>query len=212
MLLTPIVGMISSWSTLAIPVLFFLLRPQRLVKANWLLLVYSVLHFASDRINEFFSTDDHMLHQLSFVFVLLEYVVLAALLYMVLMKKRNRRWVLAGSALFAILAVLTWVRWGAGYYGSIRGTSVILLISYIMFFFLEWITAETFEPINTRPEFWMVTGALLYLAGNFFFFITIRNQFAESLLIHYLVNILRNACFVAAMVQSCSTGKNTSVI
>lgn len=204
--LIPIVGIISSWSTLVIPVLYFLMRPQRLAKANIILMAFCLLQFLVDRLHELADLTG-MEHSLNFVFVVLEYISLAALMYGALQKKRNRRWVLAGSFLFAVLSALTWLHLGAGHFSSIRGISAILLISYAMFFFLEWITAETFEPINTRAEFWMVTGTLLYLAGNFFFFITHRHHFSESLLIHYLVNMLRNTCFVAAMFQSWSLGK-----
>jgi hypothetical protein len=209
---TTIAGIISSWSTLVIPVLIFLLRPQRLVKANWLLVVYALLQFMTDRLQEFFLLSG-IEHTINFVFVMLEYSVLAALLYITLQKKRNLRWVLAGSLLFTILSILTFTELGTGYYGSIRGISAILLISYAMFFFLEWITAEIFEPINARAEFWMITGILLYLAGNFFFFITRHQHFAEGLLIHYLVNLLRNACFIAALVQSrTASGKTASLL
>lgn len=202
----PILGIISSWSTLVIPVLLFFLRPQRMAKANWTLLAFCLLQFIMDRLHEFAGLAGWE-HFLNFVFVVMEYSSLAALMYLSLQKKRNRRWVMAGSFLFATLGILTWLKLGAGYYGSIRGISAILLISYAMFFFMEWITADTFEPINARAEFWMVTGTLLYLAGNFFFFITRQHHFSEGLLIHYLVNLLRNACFVAALFQSWSVVK-----
>ena len=206
MLLTQITGFISSWSTLVIPVLFLVLRPQRLQSVHWLILVYCLLLFSSDRLQDITSVRG-IQYQLSFVAVLLEYALLSTFMYITLQKKRHRRWVLLGSMLFSLMAALTWVRWGAGQYGNVRGVSVILLISYIMFFYLEWITAEQFEPIQTRIEFWMVTGSLFYLAGNFFYFITIHNPIREGLMIHHLVNILRNACFSVAMIQSYNTGK-----
>ncbi|MBO9635022.1 MAG: hypothetical protein J7578_18075 [Chitinophagaceae bacterium] len=198
-----IVGIISSWSTLVIPALLLVLRPQRMAKANWALLAFCLLQFIMDRLHEFADLRG-IEHPLNFIFVVLEYCSLAALMYLSLQKKRNRRWLFAGSMLFFVLSGLTWLRLGADHYSSIRGISAILLISYAMFFFMEWITAETFAPINARAEFWMVTGTLLYLAGNFFFFITMRHHFTEGLLIHYLVNMLRNGCFVAAMLQSWS--------
>lgn len=206
MLVTQITGFISSWSTLVIPVLFLVLRPQRLQHVHWLILVYSLLLFSSDRLQDLHAIRGIQFH-ISFVFVLLEYALLSTFMYIVLQKKRNRRWVIAGSGLFALLAAIAWVQWGASLFGSIRGISVILLISYILFFYLEWITAENFEPIQNRVEFWMVTGALFYLAGNFFYFITIHNPIKEGLLIHNMVNMLRNAAFATAIIQSYNTGK-----
>lgn len=209
---TSIAGIISSWSTLIIPGLILLLRPQRLVKANWLILVYALLQFVTDRLQGSVQLSGSE-HTINFIFVMLEYILLASLLYITLQKKRNHRWVLAGTLLFTVLSILTFTELGMGYYGSIRGISAILLISYAMFFFLEWITAENFEPINARAEFWMVTGILLYLAGNFFFFITRHQHFAEGLLIHYMVNLLRNACFITALVQPRITaGKTASLL
>lgn len=207
---TPITGIISSWSTLFIPLLFILLRPQRLVRANWPVLLYSMIHFTVTQLYDQLNRSA-FLPQLNFLIVVLEYALLAWLLWLCLQKRRNRRWVSGGSALLGILITATLLRPGAVFYSSISGISVILLISYSMFFFMEWITAETFEPINARPEFWMVTGVLFYVAGNFFYFISLRSHYTESLLIHHLVNLLRNACFGMAMLQSWAMGKSDPV-
>lgn len=207
---TSVTGIISYWSTLFIPLLFFLLRPQRLVKANWPVFLYSLVHFATIKLHDQLE-DAGFHHQLNFSIVVIEYALLAWLLWFCLQKRRNKRWVSGGSGLLAILITATLLSPGTVIYSSISGISVILLISYIMFYFMEWITAETFEPINARPEFWMVTGVLFYVAGNFFYFISLRSHLTESLLIHHLVNLLRNACFVMAILQSWAMGKSRPV-
>ncbi len=200
MALTQIVGSISSYSSLAIPILFFFYRPQRLGRESGLIFVYAIFSFTNDRLHEFFDSAG-IYYTLSFIFANLEYLLFAALLYLLLQKRRNKRWVLGGSLFFISISVFTLLQYGVSNFGSIRGIEVILLISYIMFFFLEWITADIFEPIDQKAEFWMITGCLVYLAGNFFFFITIHNQEMQSLLIHYLVNLLRNAFFITAILQ-----------
>ncbi|MGN6417238.1 MAG: hypothetical protein ACTHMC_07095 [Pseudobacter sp.] len=207
MFVTTVTGIISSWSTLFIPLLFFLLRPQRLVRANWPILLFSLVHFITGQLHDQLNSAPFH-HQFNFCIVLIEYGLLAWLLFLCLRKPRNKRWVSGGSGLLAILITTTLLRPGSFFYSSIGGISVILLISFSMFFFMEWITAETFEPINTRPEFWMVTGVLFYVAGNFFYFISLRSHYTESLLIHHLVNLLRNACFVMAIVQSRAISKS----
>lgn len=201
MALTPLVGLITSWSSLVIPGLFLFQRPQRLTRETKLLFAYAIFSFTNDRLHEFFHSSSTF-YTLSFTFAIIEYILFAALLFLLLQKRRHKRWIIAGSLFFAAISVFTLINSGVANFGSIRGIEVLLLISYIMLFFLEWITAESFEPIDGKPEFWIVTGCLLYLAGNFFFFITVDNQLIHSLLIHFLVNLLRNACFITAIIRT----------
>ncbi|WEK33466.1 MAG: hypothetical protein P0Y53_13325 [Candidatus Pseudobacter hemicellulosilyticus] len=201
MALTSVIGLISSYSSLLIPVLFWYRRHQRLNWETRLLLVYAFFVFGTDRLRDLI--DPAVLPGIfSFVFTVTEYGLLALLLFLLLSRKRNRKWVVAGSLLFAAMAVLAFIHSESIPFSSLHGIEAILLISYIFLYLLEWIMTETFEPIDGRPEFWMVTGCLLYLAGNFFYYIAIEEQGIHGMLVHYLVNMLRNACFITAIIQT----------
>ena len=203
MTVPPLAAIISSYSLLAMPITLLFQRPARVDRTFRLLLIYSITAFIVDRIPEVIDTASTTARILSFAFTIFEYTVFTLFFYRFFRRKSYKRWVLAGSLLFLTIVILELEKFGVVYYSRFNaGTAVILIISYSLLLFHEWLMDDPMEMIYKKAAFWITLGCLVYLSGNFFFFITIGKQWEQNWTMHAVCNLLKNLLFVIAIVQA----------
>ncbi|HEY9705990.1 MAG TPA: hypothetical protein V6C58_26380 [Allocoleopsis sp.] len=80
----------------------------------------------------------------------------------------------------------------------------ILLLTYIVFFFYEYLKKETTLYINNHYCFWLAFGILIYLGGSFFFYLSINhlNQAEVDTFgkITFIIEIIKNLLFSLSIV------------
>lgn len=203
MTVSPLTAIISSYSFLAIPVTLLIQRPARMGPIFRLLFMYSVIAFLADRIPEIIKVASATIRALSFAFTVLEYTMFTLFFYQFFHNRNYKRWVIAGSIIFVATVVLELEKFGVLYYSRFNaGTAVILIISYSLLLFHEWLINDPMEIIYKKEAFWITLGCLVYLSGNFFFFITVGKQWEQNWTMHAVFNLLKNGLFVIAILQA----------
>ncbi len=201
MTVPPLAAIISSYSLLAIPVILLLQRSTRMDPTFRLLFMYAITAFAVDRIPELIDASSATTRVLSFVFTIFEYTVFTLFFYGFFQRKSYKRWVLAGSVLFLISLIFELEKFGIVYYSRLNaGMAVLLIISYSLLLFHEWLMDDPMELIHKKAAFWITLGCLVYLSGNFFFFITVGKQWEQNWAMHAVCNLFKNLLFVTAIV------------
>jgi hypothetical protein len=200
MTVAPLAAIISSYSLLAIPVILLLQRPVRMDPTFRLLFIYAIVAFVVDRIPELIVSTSSAARVLSFAFTIFEYTVFTLFFYRFFQRKTYKKWVLAGSVIFLITLVFELQKFGIVYYSRLNaGTAVILIISYSLLLFHEWLMDDPMELIHKKAAFWITLGCLVYLSGNFFFFITVGKQWEQNWAMHAVSNLFKNLLFVTAI-------------
>lgn len=203
MTVTPLAGIIASYSLLAIPIFLLALRPSRLSLTGKLLFVYALTAFTGDRLPEIIHASPTTARILSFIFTITEYTFFTLFFYRFFRRKNYRKWVIAGSVIFIVIVTLELEKFGLVYYSRFNaGTAVILIISYSLLLFHEWLMDDPMEFIYKKPAFWITLGCLVYLSGSFFFFITVGKQWEQNWPLHAVFNLLKNILFVMAIIQA----------
>lgn len=203
MTVKPLAGIIASYSLLAIPITLLALRPSRLSLTGKLLFIYALTAFTGDRIPEIIHTSSTTTRSLSFIFTITEYTFFTLFFYRFFRRKSYKKWVIAGSLIFIVIAALELEKFGLVYYSRFNaGTAVILIISYSLLLFHEWLMDDPMEIIYKKPAFWITLGCLVYLSGNFFFFITVGKQWEQNWPLHTVFSLLKNILFVMAIIQA----------
>jgi hypothetical protein len=203
MAVAPLTGIISSYSSLAIPLAWLILRPARSNPIFTLLLIYSLCAFISDRIPDLTDASTTTRQVLSFVFTIIEYTLFTLFYYRFFHRKGNKRWVIAGSVIFLVTVVVELDKFGLLYYSRFNaGTAVLLIISYSFLLFHEWLMDDPMEMIYSKVDFWITLGCLVYLSGSFFFFIAVGKQWEQNWMLHSVCNLIKNILFTIAIVQA----------
>ena len=203
MAVAPLAGIISSYSSLAIPIVLWVQRPTRLDFTFRLLLIYAISAFIGDRIPGLIGASHTTARALSFVFTTIEYVLFTLFFYQFFQRKSYKKWVIVGSVIFVIMVILELMKFSFVYYSRFNaGTGVLLIISYCLLLFHEWLMDDPMEIIYEKAAFWIALGCLVYVSGSFFFFITVGKQWEQNWLIHSVFNLLKNILFTMAIVQA----------
>lgn len=203
MTVAPLAAIVSSYSLLAIPVALLVQRPARLDLTFRLLLLYSITSFTVEYITGVIDATSPATRVLSFAFTIFEYTVFTLFFYRFFLRKSFRRWVIGGSLIFGITVILELNKFGVVYYSRFNaGAAAILIISYSLLLFHEWLVDDPMEYLYKKAAFWIALGCLLYLAGNFFFFITVGKRWEQNQIIHAVFNLLKNGLFVIAILQA----------
>lgn len=203
MTVPPLAALILSYSILAIPFTLLFQRPTRLEPSFRLLLVYALVAFLVDRIPELVEVSSTTARILSFAFTIFEYTLFTLLFYRFFNGRYYKRWVIGGSLLYVGIVVLELQKFGVVYYSRFNaGTAVILIISYSLLLFHEWLNDDPMVIIYSKAAFWITMGCMVYLSGNFFFFITVGKQWEQHWAMHAISNFLRNMLFVVAILQA----------
>lgn len=82
------------------------------------------------------------------------------------------------------------------------GTGAVIILFYLIYFLFEQLndTANTF--LYTKPDFWIITGLVMYTSGTFFTMITSQSKYTEEnfratyMLILSTFTLLRNILFL----------------
>lgn len=203
MTVAPLAAIISTYSYLAIPAILLIQRPHRLAFPVKLLLLYSLAAFLCEYLPCLVHATPAFTRILSFAFTIFEYTVFTLFYDHFLQRKIHRRLVLGGSLVFATIAVLELQKFGVVYYSRFNaGMAVILIISYSLLLFHEWLTDDPMELLHKKPAFWITLGCLLYLSGHFFFFITVGKQWEQNWILQAVCNTGKNGLFVMAIWQT----------
>lgn len=203
MTVAPLAAIISTYSFLAIPATILVQRPARMEFPVKLLFSYSLIAFASELLPGVFHTSPTCTRILSFAFTIFEYTVFT-LFYWHFLRRKTHRWcVLGGSLIFVSIAIIELQKFGVVYYSRFNAaTAVILIISYSLLLFHEWLTDDPMELIYKKPAFWITLGCLVYLSGHFFFFIAVGKQWEQNWVLHAVCNLVKNLLFVMAIWQT----------
>jgi hypothetical protein len=203
MTVAPLAAIIASYSLLAIPITLLIQRPHRMGLTFRLLFIYSITAFISDRLSGFIEARPSATRILSFAFTIFEYTIFTLFFYRFFHRRSYKRWVIAGSLIFITTVVLELERFGVVYYSRFNaGTAVILIICYSLLLFYEWLMDDPMEFIYTKAAFWITLGCLVYLSGNFFFFITMGKQWEHNWVMYAVFNLVKNLLFVIAILQA----------
>lgn len=201
MTVPPLAAIISSYSLLAIPIVFLLQRPARMDLSFRLLFIYTLTAFIVDRIPELIDANSNAGRVLSFAFTIFEYILFTLLFYHFFQRAGYKRWVLVGSVIFVSTLIFELKKFGIVYYSRLNaGTAVLLIISYCLLLFHEWLMDDPMELIYKKAAFWITLGCLVYLSGNFFFFITVGKQWERNWGMHAVCGLVKNLFFVTAIV------------
>lgn len=201
MTVAPLAGIISSYSSLAIPIAWLIMRPVRTNTVFRLLLLYSMVSFIGDRIPDMISASGTVSRVLSFAFTIIEYTLFTLFFYYFFRRTGNKRWVIAGSAIFLVTLVLELVKFGFLHYSRFNaGISVMLIISYSFLLFHEWLMDDPMEMIYEKAGFWITLGCLVYLSGSFFFFIAVGKSRGQDYMLYSVCNLLKNILFTIAVI------------
>lgn len=200
MTVAPLAAIIASYSFLVIPCAFLVQRPCRAELPIRLLLVYAITAFACERMPGLLHFSPTFSRILSFAFTIFEYTVFTLFYFQFLHRKGYRRWVIGGSLIFIGIVVLELEQFGVVYYSRFNaGMAVILIISYSLLLFHEWLSDDPMALIYKKPAFWVTLGCLLYLSGHFFFFIAVGKQWEQHWILHAICNIAKNLLFMTAI-------------
>jgi len=202
MTVAPLAGIISSYSSLAIPIAWLIMRPVRTNPIFRLLLIYSISEFLGDRIPEIIGPSGTATRVLSFSFTIIEYTLFTLFFYHFFQRKGNQRWVMVGSAIFLVTLILELEKFGFLHYSRFNaGMAVMLVISYSFLLFHEWLMDDPMEMIYEKVDFWITLGCLVYLSGSFFFFISVGKRWEQNWMLHSICNLIKNILFTIAIVQ-----------
>ena len=203
MTVAPLAGIISSYSSLAIPGAWLIIRPAHTSRLFRLLILYAIIAFVGDRIPEVVGHNGTVARGLSFLFTIVEYTFFTLFFYHFFERKTNRWLVIGGSVIFLITLTVELEQFGLLYYSRYNaGMAVILIIGYSFLLFHEWLTDDPLELIYAKADFWITLGCLVYLSGSFFFFITVGRRWEQNWILHSVCNLIKNVLFTVAMIQS----------
>jgi hypothetical protein len=203
MAVAPLTGIISSYSSLAVPLAWLIVRPTGSTPVFRLLLLYTLCAFIGDRIPEIIGLSPTIIRVLSFIVTIIEYTIFTLLYYRFFHRAGNKRWVIIGSVIFLITVILELNKFGFLYYSRFNaGTAVMLIISYSFLLFHEWLMDDPMEMIYSKVDFWITLGCLVYLSGSFFFFLSGGKRWEENWVLHSVCNLIKNILFTIAIVQA----------
>ena len=203
MAVASLTGIISSFSSLAIPITWLIVRPVHATATFRLLLLYALCTFIGDRIPDIIGSSATTTRVLSFVVTIIEYTIFTLLYYRFFHRKGNKRWVIIGSVIFLTTVVLELDKFGFLYYSRFNaGTAAMLIISYTFLLFHEWLMDDPMEMIYNKVEFWIALGCLVYLSGSFFFYLTVGKKWEENWVLHSVCNLVKHLFFSIAIVQA----------
>jgi hypothetical protein len=122
-------------------------------------------------------------------FVLVEFWIYGYFFYLLIRVKILRRivfiflWIFPIFWLVTTLYVFTFQKWNT--YVTVAGSFCIIL--FVLMYFYQLITAKEMQPIRRLPEFWIVTGILMFYLWELPYFGTL-NFFMNYYMTHTAVN------------------------
>lgn len=209
---------ISVYSPL-LPIFFFLLffaRNNR--KDIWVVFIYSLFAFITDRLLLNFKSSEYP--RLSFsilsLFTIIEFTLFTIFIYFSLRSRKIKSSILIVSAIFVFFSIIFYfLKLGNEKFDSVSASIEAILILAFCILFL-------FDNINTEPsfiyekyEFWIIVGMLIYLGGVLFLFI-FSSSFTKDEKniywnINYSLNIIKNILFAIAFFMKKETTNNLTM-
>ena len=205
MIVAPMAALIASYSALAVPFIAIFQKKLRPVAIPRLLGVYCLFSFLNDRSIHFFEQNNSWItvSVISYIFSIIEYSLLTSLFFMLIKNSLNRYILKAGSVLFLGTAIIRLIHINnTSLNGLTTCTSALLVINYGILYFYEYLKTDMMEPIDNRPEFWIVTACQFYFSANFFFFINPDKHLIHTWMIVSIINLLKNVLFITALLKT----------
>jgi hypothetical protein len=186
-------------------VLFFFKKIKEM--PIWVIFLYCAYSFANNKIIlNFLNHKISVVNLLSF-FTLFEYLLFAAILFLILKSPKFKKAILLISPSFAAICVY-FIFWGSlKSFDSVQtAIECILIITFCLVYFYEQLVSPEVEFIYNSYKFWIIIALLLYLAGTFFIFVFAadmplkeRDSYWPIL---YVCGIVRNILFAIAVYLS----------
>jgi len=209
---------ISVYSPL-LPIFFFLLffaRNNR--KDIWVVFIYSLFAFITDRLLLNFKSSEYP--RLSFsilsLFTIIEFTLFTIFIYFSLRSRKIKSSILIVSAIFVFFSIIFYfLKLGNEKFDSVSASiEAILILAFCILFLFDNINKEP-SFIYEKYEFWIIVGMLIYLGGVLFLFI-FSSSFTKDEKniywnINYSLNIIKNILFAIAFFMKKETTNNLTM-
>ena len=174
------------------------------MKSFFIIVLYLLFSFSSDKLSGWLFIVDkrEAAYSVQNAFTIIEYSLFSLLLFLEIQNKTAKRIILLFTGLFYFIAIYNYSK-SSPHFDSINVTiESILVISYSIYFFFEQINIPRVTFIYSLPQFWIVSGILIYLASTFFLFMqadALSQAEKEGFwIIAILGQIIKNILFVIA--------------
>lgn len=175
-------------------------------KAIWIIFIYIFYSFSTDLIlfywDQIGELPETVNRNLSSLFTVVEFVCFGLFFYFTLKRKNLRNLVLSGIVIIASFLIAN-IFFQFIKFENLDSIPITVQGLFIMPLALVYYFEQIKNPdalfIYGTPNFWIVTGILIYLAGTFFIFILSENLTEKELdyywPINYFFNTIKNLMF-----------------
>jgi hypothetical protein len=196
---------ISIYSAL-LPLLVFLIffnRNQKL--QSRVIFFYVIYSFLNDQtvVRLYYLNYDNLIYLINSIFTIIEYIFFASFLYLLILNKNFKKFILICSILFITFSIFFYLNSERTGFDSLPAAlESIFIIIYCIFSLYEQLDNPSNTYVYNYASFWFTIGFLVYLAGTFFLFlqaaempIEVKDYFWR---INLVCNILKNIFFAIA--------------
>lgn len=175
-------------------------------KAIWIIFVYVFYSFTTDALSyysgRFGQLPEILTSNLTSFFTVVEFVCFGFFFYYSLKRKELRKFVLFGIIIISSFLIANiffqFIKFENLDSIPITVQGLFIMPLALVYYFEQIKNPDTLFIYGT-PNFWIVTGILIYLAGTFFIFILSENLTQEELdeywSINYFFNTIKNLMF-----------------
>ncbi len=192
-----------------LPILLFvfliLKQKKKANKGLWVIFFYCLFVAINDNILFRLIPDDYSKYIFS-TYTLLEFLVFTFFLWLNTENKYFRLLLMITSCLFSLFISIYFLSVEFDFIDSIPiGVETILVIGFSVYFLYEQVNKSSDLLYNT-PEFWVISGFLIYLAGSFFIYIYANHVPVSELkkfwFVTFIFGILKNIFISVAYLVS----------
>ena len=172
----------------------YLIRRSKLSRAFPLILIYCCIDLIFNIVVERFPFSQRFTEVAYTAYTLIEYFIFTAFIFINLRNRIVKKLMIWLSVAFTVFMVSYTLTTENQNIDSIPiGVETILILLYAFYFFYEEMNNLEQLFIYSKPEFWIITGFMIYLAGSFFIYV-FANQVDYSILLKYW--FLTNVFFI----------------
>ncbi len=168
----------------------------------WVIILYCFLHLLISLLELRFENDPEIYAYINSSFTFLEYS-LFSYFYLISIKNLTfKRALLIVSVIFLIFILFYFLNVKAQGLDSVPiGIETILILTFSFYFLYEQMKDTETLFVYNKPEFWVVLGIMIYLAGSFFFYM-FANFSSDAVRYWFFTNvfsILKTISFIIAI-------------
>lgn len=202
----PIVGQILYYSAsiLALFSVSLFLYKKNKETGFFLIVIYLLYSFFSDTVfNRFLEYYYGSASLGPRIFTIIEFIILNYFVYIKIKSKNLRLFMMPMGMIFILVCIYDYVTSTTNQLDSLSiGTSSVIVLFYLIFYLIEQLEETNTTFIYSKPDFWIISGLVMYTSGTFFTLITSQSKFTEEafrgtyMLILSSFSLLRNILFL----------------